>query len=245
MEQKTLLVIPARLESSRLPRKLLLDASGKPLIYHTWSHAVKAERAARVVIATDSVELAEVAESFGAEVVITSADCDCGTDRLVEMYENGWDGFDCYVNMQGDEPELSGESVDTCIARLLNNGDCDVATLATEFLEGEEKLQNRVKVQLTETTPMHAKGFYRTRPPYLCYRHIGIYAYRPAVLKEWRTYPTSRADKLSLEQLRPFDAGKKIGVQLVAEAPHGIDTDEDYRSWFLRVVSKTPMNQEI
>lgn len=238
-----LIVIPARLESSRLPRKMLLDASGKPLIYHTWSHAVKAHRANRVVIATDSVELATVARSFGAEVVMTSAECHTGTERLVELMENGWDKFDMYVNLQGDEPELSPASIDRCILRLQDNN-CDMATLASEFLDGEDHLPNRVKVQLSEDG-RYAKGFYRTKPPYLCYRHVGIYAYKPDILHEWRSFPHARAEQHSLEQFRPFDAGKIIGTDIVGDAPHGIDTEDDYRSWFLRVVSKTPMNQEI
>lgn len=243
MRDGVLIVIPARLESARLPRKMLLDASGKPLIYHTWSHAVKANRAHRVVIATDSVELATVARSFGAEVVMTSAECGTGTERLVEMFDNGWDGFDMYVNLQGDEPELSGESIDRCILRLQHN-DCEMATLASEFLDGEDHLPNRVKVQLTDDGRF-AKGFYRTKPPYLCYRHVGIYAYRPSILMAWHTFPSARAERYSLEQLRPFDNGETIGTDIIAEAPHGIDTPDDYRSWFLRVVSTTPMNQEI
>lgn len=238
-----LIVIPARLESSRFPRKLLADASGKPLIYHTWSHAVKARRAQRVVIATDSVELAEVARSFGAEVVITSAECCTGTERIVEMYENGWDEFGIYVNVQGDEVELSGESIDKCILRLQDNN-CDMATLASEFLPGEDILTQRVKVQLSDDG-RYAKAFYRVKPPYLCYRHVGCYAYKPEILQEWHSFPHLRAEKLSLEQMRPFDAGKTIGTDIVGDAPAGIDTQEDYRSWFLRVVSQTPMNQEI
>src|SRR5580698_7212583 len=124
------LVIPARLASTRLPRKLLLSETGKPLIQHTYEAARRAARPSGVCVATDHEEIAAAVRRFGGEVRMTSPECASGTDRVAEVARQ-MPEVEIFVNVQGDEPELSGEAIDLVIELLARDPGAVMATLAT------------------------------------------------------------------------------------------------------------------
>jgi 3-deoxy-manno-octulosonate cytidylyltransferase (CMP-KDO synthetase) len=124
------IVIPARLASTRLPRKLLLAETGKPLIQHTYEAAQRAQRPQSVCVAADCEEIAAAVRSFGGEVILTSPACASGTDRIAEVAAH-WNAVDILVNVQGDEPDLSGDSIDLVVELLQQNPTVQMATLAT------------------------------------------------------------------------------------------------------------------
>ena len=144
------IVIPSRLASTRLPRKLLLAETGKPLIQHAYEAAKKARRASGVCVAADCEEIAEVVRGFGGQVFLTSPSCASGTDRLAEVAPQLGD-VDVLVNVQGDEPELSGAAIDLVVELLERNPSASMATLATP-IRSLEKLEDPscVKVVMAE-----------------------------------------------------------------------------------------------
>jgi 3-deoxy-manno-octulosonate cytidylyltransferase (CMP-KDO synthetase) len=145
------IIIPARLQSSRLPRKLLLRETGKSLIQHTYEAARRAKRPQGVCVAADCEEIAAEVRSFGGEVFLTSPTCASGTDRLAEVAPR-LDGVEIVVNLQGDEPELSGKTIDLAVQLLEENPAAPMATLATP-IRSREKLNDPacVKVVLRAT----------------------------------------------------------------------------------------------
>ncbi|HZZ26826.1 MAG TPA: 3-deoxy-manno-octulosonate cytidylyltransferase [Pirellulales bacterium] len=144
------IVIPARLASTRLPRKLLLCETGKPLIQHTYEAAQQSQRAGWVCVAADCEEIAAVVRGFGGEALLTSPDCASGTDRIAEVAQQLSD-VDIFVNVQGDEPELSGQAIDLVVALLERHPAVNMATLATP-IRSQEKLYDPacVKVVMAE-----------------------------------------------------------------------------------------------
>src|SRR5262245_32141335 len=127
---RSFLVIPARLASTRLPRKLLLAETGQPLIQHTYEAARKATRAAGLVVAADHEEIAAAVRGFGGQVVMTSPDCASGTDRVAEVARQMSD-VDVFVNVQGDEPDISAEAIDLAVELLERDSTAVMSTLAT------------------------------------------------------------------------------------------------------------------
>jgi 3-deoxy-manno-octulosonate cytidylyltransferase (CMP-KDO synthetase) len=134
MSLTSYVVIPARLHSTRLPRKLLLTETGQTLLQHTYEAACRARKPSGVVIAADHAEIAAAAQAFGARVIMTSPDCPSGTDRLAEVAPQLPEA-DLIVNVQGDEPELSGETIDRAIELLEKNRRAPMATLCTPIRE--------------------------------------------------------------------------------------------------------------
>lgn len=259
-----LIVIPARLASQRLPRKMLLAETGRPLVQHTFEAACKARHAGRVVVATDSDEIAAAVAAFGGEAVMTSPDAPSGTARIVEALPRFAD-VSVIVNVQGDEPELSPAAIDLAIELLARCPEAGIATLATP-LRGKDDLTDpaAVKAVLTPwrqraedgswTGPAVADAWraitfsrapvpaardwsddlLRASPP-LYWQHIGLYAYRRSVLESWNALPDSRLAALeSLEQLRAVEAGIPIVVGATAHAARGIDTPKDYAAFVAR-----------
>jgi 3-deoxy-manno-octulosonate cytidylyltransferase (CMP-KDO synthetase) len=263
-----LIVIPARLSSQRLPRKMLLAETGRPLIEHTWRAALGAKRASRVVVATDSEEIAAAVRSFGGEAVMTSPEAPSGTARIVEALPRLTDAR-VIVNVQGDEPELAATAIDAAIELLDQCPEAGVATLVTP-LRRREDLHDpaAVKAVLTpwrgqpaaeEAVGPYVPGAWRAiyfsrapvpaardwndallsaSPP--CYwQHVGLYAYRRSVLEEWNDLPESRLATLeSLEQLRVVEAGIPIVAAAIDHAARGIDTAKDYAAFVERVSGK-------
>lgn len=242
MTARVLGVIPARLGSTRLPRKPLHPLAGRPLLEWVWRRAVSSQLFEQVVVATDSEEVALAARRFGAAVEMTAADHPSGTDRVAEVAERAaYRAFDTIVNVQGDEPFVDPAHL-RAAAALVTGGGWEVGTVAAPFgSAGEWADPNAVKVVRADDGgalyfsrapipyPRDAAG----EPPldsgrYL--RHVGIYAYRRAALLRWVALPEAELERLErLEQLRPLAAGIRIGVAPVEPAEPGVDTLDDAR----------------
>lgn len=232
---KAVILIPARLDSSRLDRKMLADLEGEPLIVHTWRQALKSRLAERVVVATDSMEIAAVLESRGAEVVMTSPGARCGTERIAEAARHI--KADVFVNLQGDEPLISPENIDLAIEPFLSSAPPDCSTLVLP-IQSDDRLQiedpHLVKVV------MDLKGFalFFSRSPIpfqrnvfsstMFYRHIGLYAFRADVLEKFAALPPSMLEEAeSLEQLRLLENGFRIQCVTTFVDNPGVNTPED------------------
>ncbi len=244
---RAIVVIPARLASTRLERKLLLAESGKPLLQHVWERACAARRPSRVVIATDSEELRAAAVGFGAEALMTSAAHTSGTDRVAEavraLAAAGGPPLDLVVNVQGDEPELDPRLIDRLI-EVMEQCEAPMGTLAEPITDPADLARPQV-VKVVQGERGDALYFSRAAiphgaapgddPPPL--RHLGIYAYRPAFLQAFCALPPApleRAEKL--EQLRALAHGHALRVAVVPPTGvRGIDTREDYDAFLARV----------
>jgi 3-deoxy-manno-octulosonate cytidylyltransferase (CMP-KDO synthetase) len=240
------IVIPARLASARLPRKLLLRETGKSLVQHTYEAARRANKPEGVCVATDHEEIAAEVRSFGGEVFMTSPHCASGTDRLAEVAPR-LPAADVLVNVQGDEPELSGEAIDRVVELLERNPRASMATLATPIRERAKLFDpSCVKVVFAG-----ARALYFSRAPIpharewrdellssdpLCFhQHLGLYAYRREFLIKLARLPRTPLEKLeNLEQLRALEHGHSIVIGVIDEPSIGIDTPEDYREFVRR-----------
>lgn len=231
----TLIVIPARMQATRLPGKPMVDIAGEPMIVQVWRRAVAA-KLGRVIVATDSTDVVSAVSAVGGEAVMTRDDHASGSDRIFEAIgATDPDGrADIIVNLQGDLPTLEPHLVEACAAPLLSPGP-DIATLAAEIEVEEEKTNpNVVKVvgsPLPEPGRLRALYFTRATAPYgegPLYHHIGIYAYRRAALARFVSLQPSPLEKREkLEQLRALEAGMRIDVSVVATVPLGVDTPAD------------------
>lgn len=237
-------VIPARLRSTRLPGKPLLPIAGKPMIQHVWEQARKSA-ASRVVIATDDASIVEACEAFGAEVLLTRADHESGTDRLAEVAAQlGLAADAIVVNVQGDEPLIPAVIIDQVAANLAAHPEAGIATLAEPISEPEAVFNpNAVKVvsdrnglaltfsraPLPWARDVFAKQ-HDALPEGVPYRrHIGMYAYRAGFLHDFVSWgPCWLEQAESLEQLRALWHGVRIHVADAIEAPPvGVDTPQD------------------
>jgi len=239
------IVIPARLSSTRLPRKMLLADTGKTLIEHTWHAARASSRATHVIVATDSEEIAAVVAAFGGEAVMTSESAPSGTARIVEALGT-LGNADVIVNVQGDEPELAAAAIDSCIDLLDRCPSAGIATLVTPIRSAD--LLDDPSAVKAELTPWREPGtngswlpgpesagawraitFSRSRVPAartwsddllaatppLWWQHVGLYAYRREVLEAWDRLPDSRL--ASLESLEQLRP-LEAGIGIVAGA---------------------------
>jgi len=238
------IVIPARLASTRLPRKLLLAETGKSLIQHTYEAACLAKRPSGVRVATDDREIFEEVERFGGSVEMTDPNAKSGTDRVAEVAQR-LERFDIIVNVQGDEPELSGKSIDLAIQLLENDSQAVMSTLATP-IRSRSQLKDPACVKVVFDSLGRAMYFSRSPIPHArrwsddllgadppnFFQHVGLYAYRrDFLLKLASIVPASLEGLEKLEQLRVLDAGYQISVGVVDEPTFGIDTPEDYRAF--------------
>lgn len=244
---KTYIVIPARLASTRLPKKLLLNATGKPLIQYPYETAQKSRMAANVFVACDDQSIFDVVESFGGTAILTDPNAKSGTDRVAEVAAQLTDA-EIIVNLQGDEPDLSSESIDQLIQILVEHPNAEMATLATPIYQ-KELLDDPACVKVVFDKRGKALYFSRSMIPYprnwsdellqsnppLFYQHLGVYAYRRNFLLSLKTFPQSELEKTeSLEQLRVLNEGYSIMVGVVKESSFGIDTQEDYQRFVER-----------
>lgn len=233
----TLVIIPARLQATRLPGKPLADIHGRPMIVHVWERAMAAD-VGRVVVATDTREIADAIESAGGEAVMTRPDHASGSDRIFEALQHADpnDKAAYIVNLQGDLPTLEPRLVQECLAPLSTPGP-DIATLAAEITEPEERVApSVVKVVGTSigsgaANRLRALYFTRATAPYgdgPLYHHIGIYAFRRTALERFVSLPPSPLEQREkLEQLRALENGLRIDVALVDTVPLGVDTPAD------------------
>ena len=234
-------VIPARIGSTRFPRKLLADKTGKPLIVHVVERVRQAASIARIIVATDHKDIYSAVADAGADVVMTSANHPNGTSRIAEVVANMPDRPEIVVNVQGDEPEIEPEVIDLLVAGLRADPEAPMATLVSEFQEGEDPANpNIVKVLVDQQ--QRAIYFSRALVPFdrdragiTPLKHPGIYAYRPDFLLEYVKLPATPLEQIEkLEQLRAIEHGYKIAVIQTRTAHHGIDTPEQYEQFVER-----------
>jgi 3-deoxy-manno-octulosonate cytidylyltransferase (CMP-KDO synthetase) len=235
-------IIPARLASTRLPNKPLADLGGKPMVVRVAERA-RESGAERIIVATDHPDIAAACAAHGIEACMTRADHPSGTDRIAEVARTlGLPPDAVVVNLQGDEPLIDPALLAACAARI--GADVPMATCAHPLSDAVDAFNpNVVKVVLDKagralyfsraTIPWHRDGFARDRaslpPGHVPLRHIGLYAYSNAFLQQYpRLEPAPLEAVEALEQLRVLWHGYPIAVHVTAEAPHaGVDTPED------------------
>lgn len=245
-------VIPARLASTRLPRKVLLAETGKALIQHVWEGAVQSKLASRVTIAADDAEIVQTVQAFGGDCVLTDKNIACGTDRIAVVAAQRPEA-DIFVNVQGDEPEILGDSVDAVASLLVQNPNAVMATLAAP-IRTLEKAHDKSCVKVVFDRNGRALYFSRSMipfprdgvneedlqrdPPMFC-QHLGIYAYRRDFLLKISSLPRTKLEQTeSLEQLRVLENGYDILVGVVPRAGIGIDTPADYAEFVKKYSQK-------
>lgn len=250
-------LVPARLASTRLPGKPLLDIGGLPMVVRVARQAQRSG-AADVVVATDAQEVAAACQAHGVRHVMTRADHASGSDRLAEACERlGLEGDHIVVNVQGDEPLIEPGLIERCARLLDEHPDCPVGTVAHPIDEPAEWLNpNVVKVVLDAAgralyftrapVPFHrdgAPGQLPTDPAPL--RHLGLYAYRAGFLRRFPSLPQAPMERTeALEQLRVLWHGERIAVHVTDQAPGtGVDTPQDLervRALFTAVDNPAP-----
>ena len=244
---RTTIVIPARYASVRLPGKPLLQETGKPLIQHVVENVSAAGLIDDVVVATDDQRIFDAVVGFSGRAVMTRADHSNGTERLAEAAELlGLADDDIVVNVQGDEPDILPEMVDTLV-EILRCGNEPMATLCTPLPKNLAKDPNRVKVVFSKDSGdnLGGRALYFSRSPIPFDRdsrgdvkyflHLGIYAYRVSFLKIYASLtPTPLQQAESLEQLRALEHGYSIAIREVDYNGNGIDTPEDYTEFVRR-----------
>jgi 3-deoxy-manno-octulosonate cytidylyltransferase (CMP-KDO synthetase) len=230
-----ILVIPARMASTRLPGKPLADIEGAPMIVHVWRRAREAALGP-VIVACAEREIAAAVEAAGGKAVLTKSDHPSGSDRIFEavMQADPSRQYDIVVNVQGDLPLIEPSAIRAALAPL-SDAAVDIATLAAP-IENTEELGNPSVVKIAAgfapgVDVARALYFSRLAVPHgggTHYHHIGLYAYRRAALERFVTLPPSPLEKReSLEQLRALEAGMRIDVALVDTVPFGVDTPAD------------------
>lgn len=233
---KILGVIPARYGSTRFPGKPLVNLQGRPLIQWTIEGAKKSKLLGDVIVATDDERIKAAAEAVGVKVAMTPSDLPTGSDRIHAAIKNL--ECDVVVNIQGDEPLVTGELIDRLAQVFIDDPRMDMATLAHPITEEDLQSPNAVKVVMNHKD--EALYFSRYAIPYSrskasemgtyegCLKHIGMYAYSKSFLKQFCEAPPALIEKAeSLEQLRALYLGAKIKVIRVKEASLGVDTPED------------------
>lgn len=245
---KATIVVPARLASTRLPEKVLLAETGRPMVQHVVDSAGRAGCASGgVVVATDSERVAEVLKAFGTRVVMTRADHPNGTSRLAEaaaLLRLGDD--ELVVNAQGDEPEMPPGVIDAAVAALVSTPHAVVGTVCCGLGEGEDAGNPNI-VKVVRRADGCALYFSRSRVPMdrdgrggtdsEPLRHVGVYVYRVSFLKKYVAMASTPLERTeSLEQLRVLENGYSIAVARCDEARglSGIDTREQYDDFVKR-----------
>jgi 3-deoxy-manno-octulosonate cytidylyltransferase (CMP-KDO synthetase) len=231
---QAIVLIPARMASTRLPGKPLADIGGLPMIVHVVRRALEAG-VGRVVVATDTQAIKDVVERHGGEAVMTRADHQSGSDRIYEALQTIDPDTTCryILNVQGDLPTIEPQNIRASLAPLLD-GPADIATLAAEIGNEHERTNpNVVKVVGSPCGHNRLRALYFTRAtaPWgegSLYHHIGLYAYRREALERFVALaPSPLEQRERLEQLRALEAGMRIDVSLVDAVPLGVDTPED------------------
>jgi 3-deoxy-manno-octulosonate cytidylyltransferase (CMP-KDO synthetase) len=229
-----LVLIPARMASTRLPDKPLADIAGEPMIVHVMRRA-QAANVGPVVVATDSETIVACVEKAGGRAVMTRSDHASGSDRIFEALQavDPEGSAEIVVNVQGDLPTLAPSDIAAAIAPLAD-ASVDIATLAAEITHPDERGNpNVVKVVGTALAARRLRALYFTRStaPWgegALYHHIGLYAYRRPALARFVALPPSPLElREKLEQLRALEAGMRIDVTIVDSVPLGVDTPQD------------------
>ena len=241
MSGRVLGVVPARLASTRLPNKPLYPLLGRPLIEWVWRRVETMRVLDHAVVATDSEEVADVCLAMGAPVEMTSVENPSGTDRVAEVARRpAFEGYDVVANIQGDEPLLKELHLAAAIS-LVRDDAWEIGTCATPLMD-EAARKDPSAVKVVRAGGGRALYFSRAPIPYMrdkkpgpedlerepFLRHIGIYAYASDALARCVALAPSPLERLEqLEQLRPLEAGLRIGVAVVGRADPGVDTPAD------------------
>jgi 3-deoxy-manno-octulosonate cytidylyltransferase (CMP-KDO synthetase) len=234
MADDVLILIPARMASTRLPGKPLADIAGQPMIVHVLRRAEEAKIGA-VAVATDSEPVFAAVEKAGGRAVMTRADHVSGSDRIFEALTQIDPAARAriVVNLQGDLPTLAPGDLKAAL-KPLDDPAVDIATLAAEISKAEERDNpNVVKVVGSPVAPRRLRALYFTRATAPAgdgplYHHIGLYAYRRAALARFvKLKPSPLEQRERLEQLRALEAGMRIDVAIVDSVPIGVDTPAD------------------
>ncbi len=238
-------VIPARYGSTRLPGKCILPEAktitGKYIIEHVYSRVKDAKTIKGVLVATDDKRIYDVVKGFGGRVTMTSPEHRSGTERVAEAASELDPDIDIIVNVQGDEPEVMPEMVDTIVTILSNDTWAVMTTLANPIVSRSE-LDDPHAVKVVLDSNGYALYFSRSPIPHgnhpeaefadkgIFLKHLGIYAYRRNFLMNYATLPQTALEKTEdLEQLRALSNGYKIRVSVTPHRCHGIDTPEDFK----------------
>lgn len=247
-------VIPARFASTRLMGKPLADIGGKPMIQHTFESVSRSKLISRIIIAVDDEKVAQVVESFGAEVIITPKSIKTGSDRIAFVAKDLKDAG-ILVNIQGDEPFISGTMIDQAIEPLLFAKDVDVSTLAKKITRVSE-LNDPSIPKVVFDYKNFALYFSRSPVPYVrdaandserlkkteIYKHIGLYAFRKDTLLKFTKLPQTDLERLEqLEQLRMLEHGIRIKVVVTEYDTISVDTPDDLnraREFYQKLKSK-------
>jgi 3-deoxy-manno-octulosonate cytidylyltransferase (CMP-KDO synthetase) len=228
-----IILIPARMQSTRLPEKPLVDIGGTPMIVHVLNRALAAD-IAPVYVACDDVQIADAVQKAGGKTVMTGTHHASGSDRIYEALQqiDPHKKYDVVINLQGDVPTIEPATIRAVLAPLANAA-TDIATLACEITLASERVDPAVvKPVLSFITPSLARALYFSRSsiPHgagALYHHIGIYAYRRTALEQFVGLPPSPLElREKLEQLRALEAGIRIDVAIVDAVPLGVDTQE-------------------
>jgi 3-deoxy-manno-octulosonate cytidylyltransferase (CMP-KDO synthetase) len=239
---KKVIIIPARLDSSRLPKKVLLDLKGKTVIQRVYEQCLKVKNVDGVYIATDSIEIKEVCETFTNNVIITKSTHKSGTDRIGEAVS----AIDCdiVINVQGDEPFIEPSLIEALVNSFVNS-EISMSS-AMSKINNVKDLQNTNVVKVVTDLHNNALFFSRSLIPFprdvkeisiakevieesQFFRHIGIYGYRKDFLLHFVNLEQSYLEKVEkLEQLRALENGFKIKMIEAGSSLIGIDTQEDY-----------------
>lgn len=230
---KTAIIIPSRYASTRLHAKPLIEVEGKPIIQWVYEKASAVKQADDVIVATDHQEIFDCVKSFGGHVEMTREDHKCGSDRIAEVAQRHPE-MEYIVNLQGDEPMITPESIDNVITALKTGENADIATLLREITDKNE-VENPNLVKCVIDNNNFALYFSRSKIPYernigeaVFYGHIGLYGYkRDALFKMTALNQTMLEKAESLEQLRALQSGMRIITSVVNFKPIGIDTKED------------------
>ncbi len=247
-------VIPARFASTRLMGKPLADIGGKPMIQHTYESSLKSKLLQQVIIAVDDEKVAKVAQEFGAKVIMTPKDIATGSDRIAYIL-NGIKEADIVVNIQGDEPFISGTMIDQAIEPLLFDPNVSVSTLAKK-IETVEEFKSPSIPKVVFDYHNFALYFSRSPIPFVrearsnfekikkadIYKHIGLYVYRREALFKFTQLATTDLEQIeNLEQLRMLENGMKIKIVVTEFDNLAVDTPEDLeraRLYYSRKIKK-------
>jgi 3-deoxy-manno-octulosonate cytidylyltransferase (CMP-KDO synthetase) len=230
----TLILIPARMASTRLPGKPMADIAGSPMIVHVARRAAESGLG-RVAVATDTQSVAEAVRAHGFEAVMTRVEHESGSDRIFEALTtlDPHGRIETVVNVQGDLPTIDPAIIHAAL-QPFEDRSVDIATLGVEIVREEEKTNpNVVKIVGSPSSETRLRALYFTRAtaPWgdgPLYHHIGLYAYRRTALERFVSLPPSPLERRErLEQLRALEAGMRIDASVVATVPLGVDTPDD------------------
>ncbi len=233
---KTVIVIPARYNSTRFPGKVIYPLNEKPIIQWVWEKALKTKITDEIIIATEDEKVIETVKKFGGNAVLTSPGCPSGSDRVWEVVKNK--DYDIIINLQADEPFINPSVIRKAYKKILKTKEFDITTAVSPIKENNEiNNENCVKVAFGKNgkalyfsrTPIpyhHNLSKISTKIPY--YKHCGFYIYKKQALKKFVSAPCGKLELLErLEQLRALEIGLRIGVVIVKDIGPALDSPED------------------